>query len=171
MHRTTTTATLLVTVAVSALGGCVTVQRPPASGPQAPTSGTSAPSLPSAPRPDGSAQPQIVQAPAREALELVGPSRPAEPGTAESPQHRAAGPDAADGEQPTRHAPPRPRPAQQHPGKPESHRPPQVGLPDVSESVRGTVHENTDVCALGKHYGGWRADSPEAAACDRAYGR
>ncbi|MBO4257954.1 hypothetical protein GRC12_29375, partial [Streptomyces griseorubiginosus] len=29
VHRTTTTATLLVTVAVMALSGCVTVQRPP----------------------------------------------------------------------------------------------------------------------------------------------
>ncbi|MCH0566800.1 MULTISPECIES: hypothetical protein [unclassified Streptomyces] len=171
MHRTTTTATLLVTVAVSALGGCVTVQRPPVSGPHPPPSGSSAPALPSVPRPDGSAEPQIVQAPAREALELVGPSRRAEPGTDEAPQHRVAGPDAADGQQRARHAPSRPRAAEQHPGNPESHRPPQLGLPDVAESVRGTVREHGDVCALGRRYGGWRADSPEAVACDRAYGR
>ncbi|MFF0200106.1 hypothetical protein [Streptomyces sp. NPDC005017] len=40
-------------------------------------------------------------------------------------------------------------------------------LSDVSESVR----ENTDVCALGRKYGGWRADSPEARVCEQAYGR
>ncbi|MER6633057.1 hypothetical protein ABT301_33370, partial [Streptomyces sp. NPDC000987] len=61
VHRTTTTATLLLTVAVSALAGCVTVQRPPASGP------------PVAPRPE----PRTVQAPAREALTTTSPSRPA----------------------------------------------------------------------------------------------
>jgi hypothetical protein len=27
------------------------------------------------------------------------------------------------------------------------------------------------VCALGKQYGGWRKDSPEAVICERAYGR
>ncbi|MER5826255.1 hypothetical protein ABT086_29330, partial [Streptomyces mirabilis] len=61
MHRTTTAATLLVTMATAALSGCVTVQRPPA--PTLPTAPT-APSRPSPPRPDGKAGPQIVQAPA-----------------------------------------------------------------------------------------------------------
>ncbi|MDX2998500.1 hypothetical protein PV460_37245, partial [Streptomyces scabiei] len=69
MHRptTTATATLLVTVAVSALSGCVTTHRPP------PPQASPVPSLPSEPRPDGTGGTAIVQAPAREALELIGP--------------------------------------------------------------------------------------------------
>ncbi|MFF9624066.1 hypothetical protein [Streptomyces griseosporeus] len=174
MHRTTTTATLLVTVAVSALSGCVTVQRPPASRPQTPPSGASAPSLPSVPRPDGSAEPQIVQAPAREALELAGPSRRAEPDTDDpgprrppTPEHPAA-PHAR-----TPHTPPHPRPQEQHPGQEHDHdrRPPRVVLPDIAESVHGTVPDTTDACALGRQYGGWRADSAEARACARLHGR
>jgi hypothetical protein len=41
----------------------------------------------------------------------------------------------------------------------------------VSESVRKDVRKNTDVCALGRKYGGWQADSPEAVICKQAYGR
>ncbi|MFJ8082707.1 hypothetical protein ACIQ6Y_19030 [Streptomyces sp. NPDC096205] len=167
MHRTTTTATLLVTVAVSALTGCVTVQRPPASGPPV------APTQPSVPRPDGHTEPQIVQAPAREALELAGrrPSTPPRSSTPPTPSPQIPAPRHAPAETP-------PAPRAEHPGRPHPHphpektrhaRPhvPPAGIPDVSESVR----KNTDVCALGKKYGGWRADSPEARACERAYGR
>jgi hypothetical protein len=28
-----------------------------------------------------------------------------------------------------------------------------------------------DVCALGRKYGGWKADSPESVICKGAYGR
>ena len=45
----------------------------------------------------------------------------------------------------------------------------------MSESVRRdvgrSVGKNTDVCALGKKYGGWQQDSPEAVVCRQAYGR
>ncbi|MFI6934349.1 hypothetical protein [Streptomyces sp. NPDC050287] len=159
MHRTTTTATLLVTVAVSALAGCVTVQRPPAPGP--PT----APSRPSAPRPDGPAEPQVVQAPAREALEMTDPSRHPKP---------AAGPSAP--AQPRQQLPPRTHPARRaDPEGPEPRHPdagqrrrPRVDTPDLTRTFPGNQQ---DVCALGKKYGGWRADSPEAMICDQAYGR
>ncbi|WP_327427104.1 hypothetical protein [Streptomyces sp. NBC_01236] len=151
MHRTTTTATLLVTVAVTALSGCVTVQRPPASGPQ------TAPSRPSTPRTDSKAEPQIVQAPAREALELIGPSRKPSPSAATP--HRAAPP-------PTAAAPvipPRRHPtAHPEPRRPEA----RVAVPLVSPEVP----KNPDVCALGRTYGGWKADSPEAVICTGAYG-
>lgn len=157
VHRTTTTATLLVSVAVSALTGCVTVQRPPAA---RPTSAPTAPAPVPVPRPDGEAEPQVVQAPAREALELVGPSRPA--GTT-APARRHAAPAAQA---------PAPRTApHDHPGspRPEARRSarPRAAIPDVSEAVRG----NTDVCALGRKYGGWRGDSPETTICEQAYGR
>ncbi|MFD5163912.1 hypothetical protein ACFWMJ_38690, partial [Streptomyces hawaiiensis] len=50
-----------------------------------------------------------------------------------------------------------------------------AGLPDVSESVRQDVEKSvpnsSDVCALGRRYGGWRADSPEATICRDTYGR
>ncbi|MBC2902736.1 hypothetical protein [Streptomyces cupreus] len=157
MHRTTTTATLLVTVAVSALTGCVTVQRPPVSVP--------APSQPSN-RQDGRAEPQIVQAPAQEALELIGPPRHAErkPPATRRPTRSAPAPTAPPAQPPTPRGHPRPA----HP-RPERSAPqrPRFEIPDVTESVR----ENTDVCALGKKYGGWRKDGPEARLCEQAYGR
>ncbi|RSN34774.1 hypothetical protein DMH12_38385, partial [Streptomyces sp. WAC 04229] len=66
VHRTRTTATLLVTLAVASLTGCTTVHGPGAADPASAGS--------QAPRPDGPAEPRVVQAPAREALEMIGPS-------------------------------------------------------------------------------------------------
>ncbi|MFJ3777845.1 hypothetical protein ACIPX0_39780 [Streptomyces sp. NPDC090075] len=156
MHRTTTIAALLVTVAVSALSGCVTVQRPAAPGPPPGT----APSLPSVPRPDGSAEPKVVQAPVKEALEMVGPSRPPTHPSAAPPHTPAPPPPPARHRQPAARAatPPHPQPHRTHT--------PRTGLPDVT----GSVPKAPDVCALGKQYGGWRADSPQARICERTYG-
>ncbi|WP_406433300.1 hypothetical protein OHB00_09730 [Streptomyces sp. NBC_00631] len=157
MHRTTTTAALLVTVTVSALSGCVTVQRPAAPGPPPGT----APSLPSVPRPDGSADPRVVQAPVKEALEMVGPSRPA---------HRAvpAAPHAPVPAPPAHHRPPAaPHAAPQHRHPAHRSGSPQAGLPGLSHSVP----KAPDVCALGKQYGGWAADSPQARICEQTYER
>jgi hypothetical protein len=67
-------------------------------------------------------------------------------------------------------APPPPRRAKpkQRPPKPERRRTqPRVEVPDVSRPVR----ENTDVCALGRKYGGWGKDSPQTVICKNAYGR
>ncbi|WP_328497688.1 hypothetical protein OHS59_37025 [Streptomyces sp. NBC_00414] len=158
MHRTATTATLLVTVAVSAVSGCVTVQRTPS---------PALPSLPppvSEPRPDGRAEPQVVQAPAREALELIGPSRrpsaPA-PAPARTVPAEPAGPAAAPADRPGRAGAEPPR-------RPEPRRPEHRAVPRLPASVPST---NADVCALGRAYGGWRADSPQAAICKDVYGR
>ncbi|QWB26975.1 MULTISPECIES: hypothetical protein [Streptomyces] len=168
MHRTTTTATLLVTVAVSALSGCVTVQDPPV--PEPPT----APSRPSPPRPEE----QVVQAPAREALELIEGSRRPEPAPTAS---RRATPPAASPEQGqppsgSRDTGPRPaRPERRAPAQRTPQRPPAAELPDVPESVgqdvRKNVPKNADVCALGTRYGGWPADSPQATICRDTYRR
>ncbi|MFE8992128.1 hypothetical protein ACFYMI_30735 [Streptomyces collinus] len=174
MHRTTTTATLLLTVAVSALSGCTTtVPHPTAPGPSA------APSRPSAPGREAEAETQIVQAPAREALQLIEEaSRRPEPAT---PTTRPAVPPAAapePGRPQPGHRTVRPRPARpEHPeparrGPQRSH----TGRPDVSDAVRQNVersvpNDNADVCALGMRYGGWRADSPEATICRDTYGR
>ncbi|MCX5365276.1 hypothetical protein OG864_42045 [Streptomyces sp. NBC_00124] len=161
MHRTTTTATLLVTVAVSALSGCVTVQRPSvAPGPPV------APSQPAAPRPGGRAEPQVVQAPAQEALQLIESSRKSRrsaPRPKEAPPSSAAAP--APGQQ-TPRSQPHARPAHPRTGHPEAPRP-HVEIPDVAAQVP----KNPDVCKLGKQYGGWRKDSPEAVICERTYGR
>ncbi|MFF4213434.1 hypothetical protein ACFYZE_29625 [Streptomyces sp. NPDC001796] len=146
MHRTTTTATLLVSVAVSALAGCVTVQRPPNPGPPP------ASSRPSSPRPDGSGEPRVVQAPAREALEMVGPSpRPSPP---------PATPDRAVRPEPHRTAA-APPPKQTRPA-------PQVEVPPA---ISDAFPKDTGVCALGRRYGGWKPDSPEATICRDTYGR
>ncbi len=162
VHRTTTTATLLVTVAVSALSGCVTVHRPLAPGP------ATAPSRGSEPRPVGGDETEVVQAPAREALEMIGPSRPSK--TPAPPSRRAA-----PGATPERDAPPddrngqarRARPGTGGNGRP---RPPATDLPDVAESMRRGSAGGADVCALGRRYGGWRPGSPEATICERTYG-
>ncbi|MFF1448906.1 hypothetical protein ACFVYF_12255 [Streptomyces sp. NPDC058274] len=152
MHRSTTTATLLVTVAFSALSGCVSVQHQPLSGP------TPTPSRPSAPRPDGKAEPHVVQAPAREALELIGPPRHTRPNAPTAPRTAPAAPAPAPARQRPRHENPPPKP----------HRPePRVAVPSVPRDLG----KNADVCALGRKYGGWKPDSPEAVICKGAYGR
>ncbi|MFF0790319.1 hypothetical protein [Streptomyces spiralis] len=172
MHRTTITATLLVTVAVAALTGCVTVHRPPVSGPAA------APSPPLAPRPDGSTAPRPVQAPAQEALQRVG--RAASPHPTAPPETRAhppAPPHASAAPEP-RDPQPRPRtprsPAhrhlhERHPGA-RHQRPPRTPHAEAPSGAHAAPRD-PGVCALGRQYGGWRPDSPEARICGRTYGR
>ncbi|WP_393099713.1 hypothetical protein [Streptomyces sp. LN325] len=157
MHRTTTTAaTLLVTVAVTALAGCVTVQRPSAPGPPP------APALLS-PRPDGTAGERVAQAPAREALERVGPSRKPSPG----PSQATARPHPAPPAQPAPQAHP-PRHAAGAPHlQPKPHRPARraAAPPPATKPPKAQ-----DVCALGRKYGGWKPGSPEAVICKGTYG-
>ncbi|WP_151482853.1 hypothetical protein [Streptomyces albicerus] len=155
MHRTATTATLLVTVAVSAVSGCVTVQRPPSPGVP------SAPSPAPEPRPDGRAETPVVQAPAREALELIGPSRRPSAPAATPRRTPASTPAAAPADPPRR--PPADPPRRPKPQRPEHHAVPRLPVP--------TAPVDTDVCSLGRAYGGWKADSPEAAICQEVYGR
>ncbi|MFD5812968.1 hypothetical protein [Streptomyces sp. NPDC127038] len=153
MYRTTTTATLLVAVAVTALSGCVTVQRPPAPG--SPT----APSGHTVPHPDSKGGPRIEQAPPREALERVGASR--KPSPDPPARHRATPPPRAVAPPaPAREARPAPRPEPRH------HRR-RTAVPPGAPSVP----KHPDLCALGRKYGGWKANSPEAVLCARTYGR
>ncbi|MCW1092768.1 hypothetical protein OJ963_01820 [Streptomyces sp. RS2] len=163
VHRTTTTATLLVTVAVSALTGCTTVRGPAAADP-------SAGARSSAPRPDGPAEPRVVQAPAREALEMIGPAAPS-PERAEGTPRRTEPPvtPPAPHRPATTHAPEQ-RPARpaapEHTRAPATPRPRVPDLPGPSDGTGGKA----DVCSLGKQYGGWRPGSPEARICEDAYG-
>ncbi|WBO67683.1 hypothetical protein [Streptomyces camelliae] len=155
MHRTTTTAALLVTVAVSALSGCMTVQRPATPAPPPDT----APTLPRAPRPEGSTEPRAVQAPAQQALEMVGSSDRPKDTMPPVPPHRTEAPPAA---------PPRPRAATPaHPHHHERHhRHPHTAAPGLPNPVP----KAPDVCALGRRYGGWKSDSPESEICEQTYG-
>jgi hypothetical protein len=167
-------------VAVSALTGCVTVQRPPVSGPP-PTAPAQLPG-PGGARPDGQAEPPIVQAPAQEALSMIDPSRSSKPGGT-APRDRAPGATVAS-------APPQDRqPAHPHPAHPERrahpepwhpaaphHRQPRVEIPDVAKAVPRSVPKSVpkspkDVCALGRKYGRWQEGSPESVICDGTYGR
>ncbi|MER6708465.1 hypothetical protein ABT328_30190, partial [Streptomyces fumanus] len=68
----------------------------------------------------------------------------------------------------TRPAPVRPAPREPDAGPP---RRPDGGLPRATASLPGLVLGGADLCGLGRRYGGWRPDSPEATVCERTYGR
>ncbi|MFE0257114.1 hypothetical protein [Streptomyces sp. NPDC059010] len=166
MHRTTTTATLLVTVAVSALSGCTTVQQSAVPVPPPPT-----PSQPSAPRADGPTEQPVVQAPAREALTLIGPSRRPQPTPSAALSRSAAAPAP---QPPAPHTHPHGRPEHHAPRRPSVDAPkrPPVKAPDVPEPVgRAEAPKHGDVCTMGRKYGGWKTDSPESTICDQTYGQ
>ncbi|MFD7123387.1 MULTISPECIES: hypothetical protein [Streptomyces] len=157
MQRTRITANLLVGLTVTAISGCVSVE------PRA---------LPS-PRPGatGPAQdvaPQIVQSPAREVLEAVpDPSPPAALPPSPAP---VASPSEAPRTGPARASRPRER------ADPPGSRTPRrvTGVPSVTVPSLprvGVGVGGTDVCALGRGYGGWPAGSPESRICSGTYGR
>ncbi|WP_345588371.1 hypothetical protein [Streptomyces marokkonensis] len=154
-------------MAVSALTACTTVQGPAAADPSA------AGARSSAPHPDGAAEPRVVQAPAREALEMIGPSPTSDHASGEP--GRTTPPAVP----PRRKAPAaRAHPEeQQRPGRskaPErAHGPerPRAQVPDVPPPAGQDAGRNVDVCSLGKQYGGWRPGSPQSAICEQAYGR
>ncbi|WP_308355500.1 MULTISPECIES: hypothetical protein [Streptomyces] len=102
----------------------------------------------------------MVQAPALEALEMVGPSRQPEHVGPTAAQRRPAAPPTAH-RRPSPPLRPRPRPHPDHPRRSTG------DLPGLSQPVPRAP----DVCALGKKYGGWRGDSPEAEICEQTYGR
>ncbi len=107
-----------------------------------------------------------MQAPAREALELIDPSHRPKPAT--HPPHDAPAPPprAAQAPVPVPRAHPHPRP---HPHtKPRHSRQPSADIPDVVKSV---PKSQSDVCALGRKYGGWQSDSPQSIICGQTYGR
>ncbi|MFF5160305.1 hypothetical protein ACFY3N_29470 [Streptomyces sp. NPDC000348] len=109
-----------------------------------------------------------MEAPAREALEMIGPSRPSR--TPAPPPQRAA-----PGATQERKAPPDVRHGQTRPTRPttggnDRPRRPAADLPDLAESMRRDASREPDVCALGRKYGGWRPGSPEATLCQETYG-
>ncbi|MEV0256969.1 hypothetical protein AB0H82_22260 [Streptomyces sp. NPDC050732] len=163
MPRPTTTAAaaILVSVAVSAaVSGCVSVEQPPEPAPSAVTG------PPPAARTDGTNRPHLVQAPAREALQRMGPPRRPSPRQTEAGTQRPGPPHSHD--RPTPAAPPPPPAApvrKPAPARPDA-RAPRPAPPKAPAAGRGT-----DVCALGEAYGNWDPDSPQAVICRNTYGR
>lgn len=157
MQRTRIAAKLLVGLTVTAVSGCVSVE--PRAVP---------PPSPGATGPVQDVAPQIVQPPAREALEAVPdpspsaapPSSPAPPAAGSPPRARRTAPAGAS----------RPR---ERPEPPESRTPRRIpGVPSVTVPALPRVPGvGADVCALGRGYGGWPAGSPESRSCSETYGR
>ncbi|MFD3638333.1 hypothetical protein [Streptomyces griseus] len=154
MQRTRIAAQLLVGLTVTAVSGCVSVE--PRAVP---------PPYPGATGPAQDVAPQIVQPPARQALEAVpepGPSAapPSSPAAGPPPRTRRTAPAEAS----------RPR---ERPDPPESRAPRRVaGVPSVTVPALPRVPGGgVDVCALGRGYGGWPGGSPESRICSQAYGR
>ncbi|MEW1685695.1 hypothetical protein [Streptomyces sp. NPDC093594] len=112
-----------------------------------------------------------MQAPAREALEMVDP--PASPGASPSagtasearPPRPDTPSDARNGQERSQQSR---SPQLPEPGRRTPTRRPPARLPDVGRSLESG---NADVCALGREYGGWPADSPQARICQDTYGR
>jgi hypothetical protein len=136
---------------------------------------TPVPSRPSEPRPEGTGETQIVQAPAREALELIGPPRDSTPSVSTAPEPAAPTLSAA---APTPAVPPpAPPPRKKHRGSPpQRYGPPpesrpHVDIPPLPKDLPTRPPKNSDVCALGHKYGGWGRDTPQAAICKDVYGR
>ncbi|MFF7178820.1 hypothetical protein [Streptomyces sp. NPDC008121] len=148
MHGTRTTAKVLVGVAVAVLSGCVSVATPPPAPEPSPEAGRSAQDV----TPQGAEGPQLLEGPAREALEAALPApAPRKPrATAAGPRAPHSGPPASgqDGTGPSS-APPRRSDA-------GAVRPP--ALPEPPRSL-------DEVCDLGERLGGWRPDSDEARIC------
>ncbi|MGW0468249.1 hypothetical protein ACWDX6_23735 [Streptomyces sp. NPDC003027] len=148
MHGTRTTAKVLVGMAVAALSGCVSVESPPPA-PEQPREIS---------RPTQDVAPQIVQGPAREALEaaLPDPGPPA-PRAGSGERKQSAGSGALKGGEPPASVPKqkRDKPAAKPPEPPAWPEPP---------------HSRGDLCDLGERYGGWRPGSREAKICRGTHG-
>ncbi|WP_078607447.1 hypothetical protein [Streptomyces flavidovirens] len=166
MHRTRTTVKILMGVAVSAVSatvtGCVAVEPRPDTDP--------VPSADAAPlSPGQDVKPQVVQAPAREALDAaLRPSKRAAPRTEprETPAVRRTAPPAPPRRPAEVPAPVRPR-APAVPVPPEAAVPVPRVLPSLPAPPAGA---GGDVCALGEGYGGWQHDSTQARICRQTYG-
>ncbi|QNS07490.1 hypothetical protein [Streptomyces xanthii] len=148
MPRKITPASLLLTaaaaVSAAASSGCMSVSTPDV--PDRPASpSVTAPQ----PRPDGRAERPITQTPAGDGMRRTGASpHPSKPHSAPSPP-------------PARHAAPPPeQPAPRVPAPRAEAEPPPAPKPPAQ----------TDVCALGRRYGGWGPDSPQSAICRDVYG-
>ncbi|ORT61022.1 hypothetical protein [Streptomyces sp. CB03238] len=162
MQRTRITAKVLATVAVAAVSGCVSVDSGPSPAPAAPEASRLA---------NQDVAPQILEGPAREALEaaLPPPAAPAAPPAPSPPPDEPSRAPAAAPPTTPPGAPGADLPAR-IPAAPERIREqlPRIQPPAVpSVPATATV---PDVCTLGRSHGGWDPDSRQAQLCREAYG-
>ncbi|GGV46444.1 hypothetical protein [Streptomyces spectabilis] len=168
----TTTMTLLVSlsisVTVSAVSGCVGVDRTAAHGTTADRG--KAPSGPTerSPRTKDRPPPRATQPPARDRLQRADPPpapprrtpRPAPPApAAPAPAPRAATPDEAP-------VAARPRPQKPRPEGPRHGQRPR----ETPHGPPPRARDETGVCALARKHGHWDPDSPQAVICREVYG-
>ncbi|MER7520519.1 hypothetical protein [Streptomyces sp. NPDC126499] len=146
--------TLFAGAAMAALSGCVAVEPPPAAPAPAPRL--------SAETPGQDVAPQIVQGPAREALEAAMPDPPAPEPRSAVERHRTDEGEGAEPARPRRTEKPRPTSVPK-----QRHRHPEVEIPGLAKVPRGRA----DVCELGERYGGWSPRSEQAKICRGTYGR
>ncbi|MEU8759396.1 hypothetical protein [Streptomyces sp. NPDC048659] len=165
MHGTRTTVRILAGVAMAALSGCVAVEPPSPAPPAVPS--------PADARPGHAVAPQIVQGPAREALEAAMPDPTPEPrssverrrdsggasGGGSGGRSGTDGTSGRNGEAAPR-ATARPRPGGGHG--------PEVDLPGL---LKKPPRSAAEICELGARYGGWSPDSEQARICRGTYGR
>ncbi|MEE1798937.1 hypothetical protein PUR57_09675 [Streptomyces sp. JV176] len=163
MQRTRNVVMALVGVAVTATSGCVAVGPRPAQDLRPAPSATAPSSGP------GDVEPQVVQSPAKEALERIVPTRTPGRDASASPGARGQAPDregagrSAGGDHSS---------ASRAPGR--GHGQPGEGAhgqsaPRLPASIP-SVPTLSEVCALGEGYGRWPADSPQARICQGANG-
>lgn len=150
VQRTRIAVQLLVGVAVTAVSGCVSVEPQPGLAPRPQTS-----------RPVQDLAPQIVRPPVRDTLEALPDPKPSE---------AASGP-AVGAPSETRRSAPRAPQQGQHPGvigRWRAHAPRAVPAP--VPGLPSSPATGSDVCALGRGYGGWPAGSPQSRICEDTYG-
>ncbi|MCX5534930.1 hypothetical protein OG785_30815 [Streptomyces sp. NBC_00006] len=158
MPRTPSSTTILLTAAAAfaaTASGCVSVRATPTT-PKTHSPSASAP----APRPEGHAEHPVVQAPAREALEQLKPTTPQH-----APARHPEQPQQAAAPTPPRTAP-KATPAPRLTTAPEPRTAPE--LRHVKKVPKAPAQ--TNVCALGRRYGGWDPDSPQSVICRDTYG-
>ncbi|MGR8011795.1 hypothetical protein [Streptomyces hypolithicus] len=172
MHRTRTVAMILAGVAASAVSGCVAVA-PHTTPAPVPVPAVDTPQLAQ------NVEPQIVQAPAREALDAALPQAPG--GAAPTAERRGttevrrppAPPAAPRHPAPARPAAEAPEAPAPRPAPPKATTLPRPrALPSLPLPVAGAGQgPGAGVCALGEGYGGWAPDSPQTRICRDTYGR
>ncbi|GGW11529.1 hypothetical protein GCM10010230_65220 [Streptomyces narbonensis] len=174
MHGTRTTAKILVGAAVAALAGCASVDAPPPAPSPAPAAESSV-------LPAREVAPQIVEGPAREALEaaLPAPPPPAAPPPSAAPRATPAPAPAPEQHRRTTAAPqppaPRTAPTPWHREVPDPM--PRPAVPDLKELrelkdlPKEPPRSRAEVCDLGERYGGWEPRSDQARICHGTYGR
>lgn len=157
-----TAAMLLLGMTMTAVSGCVSVTARPAAVP-APRSETDG-------HPRTRVEPQIVQPPAREALEAVAPA-PTPSGPAGPAAHTPPAGARGGAPTPAAPAPAAPGPPRHPPVHPPKHRTPAPSpAPRPGPAGPPAPAAGAGLCALGTTYGHWPAGSPQARICDRTYG-